>query len=415
MTLERALTVAAQASLALVFLAFPMSVALANVGLLLMLAFWLPTLAWPGARSRLHEAMRNPLAVCAVALFAWILLASAWSPAQNRDILGFWQKYLKFLMVPVFIALMHDEAVRRRCWQGFALALLITLTISWLDVFLDFPWTRGHRMGLASDHTVFKDYISQGLMMTLFTTICAFTVVTSASRVKQAMAMALWVLAAISIVALSHGRTGYLTLAAATVVFGLTFVASRSRMQAWSISAGLLVLILMTWWLSPVLHERLVNAWTDAMAALAQSGLGNVTSAGARVEMIKLALSAAGEAPFFGQGTAAYPVLASKYFSTVEWCSVTCPHPHNQFLFFLVEQGLTGLSLFLAYLAVIGRTALRQPPAHKAFTLAFVAVAVVAASTHSAFWLSTESHCLILMSALIMAGLRARRAAGAPT
>lgn len=409
MTTERFLSVAAQTSLALVFFAFPMSVATANVGLLLMLVFWLPSLAWPEPRARLREAMRSPPAVWAVALFAWIVLAASWSPAGTNEIFGFWQKYLKFLLVPVFISLMLDATMRRRCWQAFALALLITLAISWLDVFLDFSWTRGHRMGLQTDHTVFKDYISQGLMMSLFASMCAFVALTTASRLRQVLAVLVWILAALSIVALSHGRTGYLSLTAATGAFALTFMTSRSRPQAWALGAGLLALVAVTWWSSPLLQERLLAAWTDAINAIAQPPVGTVTSAGARMEMIKLALTASSEALLMGHGTAAYPVLARDYFASMEWCSVACPHPHNQFLFFLVEQGLIGLGLFVAFLFSIGREALRHPIPQRAFALAFLAVALVASSTHSAFWLSTESHCLILMASLVTASLHARR------
>jgi hypothetical protein len=99
MTFSRALQQGASASLVLVFFAFPMSVALANVGLLLTLVFWLLSLIDSPGRSELLKALRNPLVAPALALFAWVVIAVAWSPADTSDAMGFLQKYLKFLLI----------------------------------------------------------------------------------------------------------------------------------------------------------------------------------------------------------------------------------------------------------------------------------------------------------------------------
>ena len=130
------------AALVLCFLAFPCPWPY-NVALLLTLLLWLLSLAGAPARAELREALRNPLAAPALALFAWIVIAVAWSPADPQGVLGALQKYLKFLMVPMFIALLQDPATRRRCWHAFMLALLFTLAVTWLSVWIEIPWTKG--------------------------------------------------------------------------------------------------------------------------------------------------------------------------------------------------------------------------------------------------------------------------------
>ena len=404
-------SIGARATLVLCFLAFPMSVALANVALLLTLLMWLLSLTGAPARADLREALRNPLAAPALALFAWVVIAVAWSPAQSPDALGFLQKYLKFLLVPMFIALLQDARTRRHCWHAFIVALLLTLAITWLSVWVDIPWTKARRMALAADHTVFKDHISQGLMMTLFATIAAFVGFTTRRRTLRAVCTALWLLATAAILALSQGRTGYLAWGVSSGVFALTVAFAHSRRAVLGAVAGLGAVLALAFALSPVLQERVIAAWTEARTAGLEAAPGAVvTSAGARVEMTRFAIDRSWKAPLLGHGTASYPVLAKQHFTTTEWCSVVCPHPHNQFLFFLVEQGVIGLLLFLWFIAAIVREGWRHDPPRRAFTLAFVATLCAASVTHSAFWLSTESHCLILMSALTMASLRARRA-----
>lgn len=411
MSFTHACSTGARATLVLCFLAFPMSVALANVALLLTLLLWLLSLAGAPARAELREALRNPLAAPALALFAWIVIAVAWSPADPQGVLGAVQKYLKFLMVPMFIALLQDPATRRRCWHAFMLALLFTLAVTWLSVWIEIPWTRASRFGRVNDHTVFKDHISQGLMMTVFATIAALVAITSSKTVWRWLAGALWALATGSILFLSEGRTGYLAWAASSGVFAVTLAFAHSRRAVLGAVVGLVAVGALVFATSPVFQERVANAWRDMRTAQLDNTPGAVvTSTGARVEMARFALDASLQAPVFGHGTASYPVLAKQHFTSTEWCSVVCPHPHNQFLFFLVEQGAIGLLLFLWFIAAIAREGWRHDLPRRAFSLAFVATLAAACLSHSSFWLSTENHCLILMSALTMASLRARRA-----
>jgi O-antigen ligase len=405
MNLPHALTRAARASLVLAFFAFPMSVALANVALLLALLLWLPSLWGAEARGHLREALHNPLAAPALALFAWVVVAIAWSPAEPRDALGFLQKYLKFALVPMFIALLQDATTRRRCWQGFALALGFTLLVTWLNVWFDFPWTRTHNQGFGVDHTVFKDYISQGLMMTIFAAVCVFLAFETHERPRQALWWLLWLLASVSILLLLQGRTGYLAWAGSTTVLALGLALHRSRVAVGVTLVALAALFTVAVVSSPVLQQRWKEAWVDADKA----GSGPITSVGARVEMAEFAFEQIRQAPLLGHGTASYPVLSKQHFMDKDRCSVQCTHPHNQFLFFHFEQGAIGLLLFLWFVLALVREAWRHGVRHQAFTLAFVVTLCAASLTHSAFWLSTESHCLVLMSALIMAGLHARR------
>lgn len=400
----------AQTTLVLGFFAFPMSVALANVALLLTLLLWLGSLTGPLARAQFAQALRNPLAAPALALFAWVLIAASWSPAAHSEVLSFWQKYLKFALVPMFIALLQDAKTRRRCWQGFALALLFTLSITWLSTVIDIPWTKASRTGVSVDHTVFKDHISQGLMMSIFASLCAWFAVTERRRPWRVAAVVLWLLATGSILLLSQGRTGYLAWAASSLVFAIALAMAHSRRAVLAALAGLAAVVVLAFAVSPVLQDRVTKAWEEARTVQLDSRAdAQVSSAGARVEMARLALQQAAQAPLLGHGTASYPTLAREHFTSRAWCAVVCPHPHNQFLFFLVEQGAIGLLLFLGFLFAIAREAWRHDPPRRALACAFVATAAAASATHSAFWLSTESHCLILMSALIMASLVSRR------
>lgn len=404
MTLSNVIQQSAKASLVLVFFAFPMSVALANVGLLLTLVFWLLSLFSAPARSELLKALRNPLTPPALALFAWIVVAILWSPADGPLVGAALQKYAKFLFVPVFIALLQDPATRRRCWQAFALAMLFTLTVTWVNVWVDFSWTRTHNQGFGVDHTVFKDYIAQGILMSFFTAMAMHQALRARTRMRAVWAACVAVLAAFSVLFLSAGRTGHLALLLSMAAFVLFATGLRPRRLA--LASVVVVAVMATaFTTSTQLRSRATEAWTDAR----NSGITvPVTSAGARLEMTRYALGGSLEKPLQGHGTAAYPVLAPSHFTDPSWCSMVCVHPHNQFVFFLFEQGLVGLLLFLWFVGAIARQAWREATPRRALMMGFLAILIVSNMTHSSFWLSTENHFFILLSALLMAASHAR-------
>lgn len=387
-----------KASLVLVFLAFPMSVALTNVLMLCTLLFWLAKLATEPALPVLKKAWANPITPPALALAAWIVMAAAWSPADWIAILGFFQKYLKFLLLPIFVSILADKSTRRKSAMAFAVAMLFTLLSTYLNIWFDLPWSRTHNQGWGANHTVFKDYISQGVMMSLFTCLSAFWAL-KARSVRTALAW--WTvaaLAAVSILFLSSGRTGFLALLMAIGIFSL-FTWGVTKKRA-AMALGMTVLgFAVIFVISPQFQQRTQQAWQEAKTVNNQT----LTSIGVRLQVTRFALDSAAQQPLFGHGTASFPVLAKAHYGEGPTCATICPHPHNQFVFFLFEQGLVGLMLFLWFMAQIVRHGLKQEPAQRGLMLAFVGIMAANSMTHSAFWLSTESHFMILITALLMA------------
>ena len=405
MTLSHRLYIGAQLSLVLAFFAVPISVALANLSLALTLLLWISAMGHQAARTDLGQAMRNPLVMPALMLFAWIVIAMAWSPADRGAMGGFIQKYLKFALVPVMLALLQDATVRRRSWNAFSLAMLLTLCVTWLNVWFDFPFTRTQNQGFGTDHTVIKDYISQGIMMSFFAAMCAHLALKMRPEKWSWAWWICWALASISILFLSLGRTGYVAWALSTTLFFTTLALARSPRMAIAALTGVVTLLGAVFLASPAIQERGALALKEATT----SDNSPATSVGARVQMARFVLDRAPDALLVGHGTASYPVHAADHFQDPAYCAVVCPHPHNQFSFFLFEQGAIGLGLFLWFIATLVRTSWQQDPKRRALGLALVGVMCAACMTHSSLWLSTESHFLILISVLAMASMQARR------
>jgi len=389
---------ASSISLVLVFAAFPLSVALANSLMLLTVLLWLLAMRRNDWAPWWAQVWRNPVVRPALALALLVVLAALWSPASWPEIGGYFKKYVKFVLLPVFIGLLLSSRHRQACWQAFGVAMLFTLASTWANVWWDLPWSRTQNQGLHVDHTVFKDHISQGIMMAFFVCLSAHWAIRSQTAWQSSLWWAVAVLGAASILLLSQGRTGYLSLVFSAGVFAL--VAMRGRFRAMlgvvGVSATLLLLV---YALSPQFQHRTALVLEEAR----HSSLHTVTSTGARIGVWRFMASNSTVKTLLGEGTASYPVLARAYFTDPEFCATVCPHPHNQFLLFYFELGLMGLALFFWFIASIARAGWRHTGTHRALMLAFVVVMVISNTTHSSLWLSTESHFFILMTALLMA------------
>ena len=390
-----------KASIVLVFFAFPVSVALANVGLLFTLVFWLLGCVWGTSLRDTRQALSNPLVPPALALFAWIVLATLWSPADGSQIGAALQKYSKFLMVPIFIGMLQDATTRRRCWQAFALAMLFTLTVTWLNVWFDFPWTRTHNQGFGQDHTVFKDYIAQGIMVSFFTLMALHHALGAPKRPLALLAVCVAGLAACSVLFLSAGRTGYLALMLSLTVFVLVATAQRPVRLIMAAVAVVAVMAAVFATSTQLRHATLVAGRRRKPAVWHARHIHRGT-----VEMTRFWLTEALENRCWA--TARPLPCVSPQTSPTRVVLGGVRHPHNQFVFFLFEQGLIGLLLFLWFLAAIARQAWREPVPQRALMLGFLAVLVASNMTHSSFWLSTENHFFILLSVLLMAAVPAR-------
>ncbi len=392
------LTLAPVYCLVFVYFAFPVSVALANTTLALTVLLACVRLTDAQARAGLAQALRNPVVLPAMCLVLVIVLATLWSPANWDEFRDYFRKYFKLVLLPVFLFLLVDREMRTRCWQAFAVAMLFTLASTWLNVWFELPWSSTQNKGFGVDHTVFKDHISQGIMMAFFTCCSLFWALKSNSNTGRVLWSGVAVLAALSVLFLSVGRTGYLSLVLSVVVFAVVALASRPRTLGAVLGAGVLVLVVV-FIFSSQFQQRTLQAWEEARS----SSPSNVTSVGARVQVWHFSVQQIRERPLLGAGTGSFPVLAAAHFESPEMCATICPHPHNQFLFFLFELGSLGLLAFAWFLWAIVRQSFRHPLAHRALMLSFMAVMLVSNMTHSSFWLSTESHFFILFTALLMA------------
>ena len=353
----------------------------------------------------------NPIAVPALIMFALVLIGATYSSGPTETILQSVNKYSKFLFLLLAISLLGEDRWRQRCWMAFSAAMLFTLVCVFAGLWVHIPWARAATpSGWGSDHTIFKDYIAQGLLVSTF----AAYAITRAFESARTYAKAAWILASllsiVSILFLSVGRTGYVAIFAMLTVYAWTVSPKRIRLLALLVSATFVIVGL---WSSPSAQSRVGAVFSEAQTQLSSKGginrLNGETSTGARLSMWAFSVEQIKERPLLGSGTGSYGSLARASCGERPDCGVVSYHPHNQFLFFGVELGLIGLFAFCYYLYVAAKASAALAPPRQALLLSFLAIFVVDSLVHGALWLAVENHLFTFILALLMAEVSAVR------
>jgi O-antigen ligase len=111
-----------------------------------------------------------------------------------------------------------------------------------------------------------------------------------------------------------------------------------------------------------------------------------------------------GEAPLLGHGMGSYRYLSEKVYVDPVMCAISCVHPHNQLLFFMVEYGLVGLVLFALFIRAFVIVA-RYWGARNTSTMAVVVgvsvVFLVDSFINSPLWISSLRNFYIGVFALM--------------
>jgi O-antigen ligase len=381
--------------------AFPLSNALANLSMLLACLLWLVA----GRYTERWEVIRHNVGLwAALGLYAWMWVGISYTTASSDDIQQHLVKYFKLAFMVVVVTGLQDVKWQRRAWLAFGASMGFVLLSTYLNIWLQLPWSRTQNQGWNVDHTVVKDYISQGIQMSLFVALMLGSLIRKhQSRARQLLWLILAVAAAVSITHLSAGRTGYLALGASLA--GFAFWAS----SRWTWRIGSLLLLVVgavgVYAVSPQMQDRISQTLHEAT----HRSLEDFSSAGQRLYFAEKSLQLIQERPVMGWGTGAYHEQYCRIADTEEWCRLGSVHPHNQFLFIAVDHGMVGLLLMVLFAFAPIWLTRNGTPEQRGIAAAFTGIFVITSLTHGSLWLSTESHFSTLMAALILAMHRSER------
>ena len=366
----------------------------------------LALLAAPSRWQRLKHAFSQPLGQASLLVIAVLGLAMTWSPLDVKAALRAWIGWRQFLWLFVALALFETRRSRMVFMALFAFAATLTACVS------IGAWLAGVPVGAdpVAPYVVFRNHVTQAMAFAagaLFAAVLALQPETGHRRRAAA-----WVGAAvlaISLVATTPGRSGYLVMAIVAIALAMTQWRGRARMVA---TAGVLAALVVLAVASPVVLERFESGIGELRSARQSSEL---TSMGIRVVIWENTRALIAEAPLLGHGLGSfareYPRFAAKYGSG--WQATPSEDPHNQYLYFLAETGVLGLLAFGWWLLAAARQPVTGPC--RVAGLALLLAWCVTSLFSSHFKTFNEGHMIMMFLGVLLAREAGLQASSRPS
>jgi O-antigen ligase len=299
---------------------------------------------WKGGGRALRH---HPATLAVLPLVVALLLAAFYSSAPWKEVMDSLGKYRGLFFLLPFILLFSDPQSRRWGYRAFLLAMLITLLLSYAMAVLCLPLGKGE----PENPFVFKNHITQGILLALAAYLWALQALRGHYRIWQIWHASLALLALGNVLFMTQGRSGYLVAAGLLLLF--LFQALRWR----GLLLGILAVAALSaggYHFSDTLRERVGATQVEIVAWQA----GNLeTSTAKRLEFLKNTAALFAQHPWLGTGTGSFS-HEYKQLSGMSSAALTV-NPHNEYLMMGVQLGLPGILLLLWMLAVLWRASYR--------------------------------------------------------
>jgi O-antigen ligase len=315
----------------------PIWVVADSILVVLLVVCWLVSGEW---REKLRRVSTNPVALAALFLFGWLLAGTLWGMGSPEERLHALKKYADLLLIPLLISMAVDIRHRQRALLALAASLGTTLVLS-LVVGSGVLPTGGVIGCDLSNPCVFKKHTTHNVLMAFGTLL--FGVLAWKARDR-------WIgwgwglasgLAAINVLLMVQGRTGYVVLAGLAMLTFVVFYGWRGILAA---IVALCLTFSMAYQVSLSFHERVslavssVTQWNPQVAV-------KDDPIGWRLEYFYHTAEIIQAHPLMGVGTGGF---VQAYRARVEQVGLDVPpHPHNQYLFIMAQVGIVGLGLLL--------------------------------------------------------------------
>ncbi len=346
----------ARAMLLAVFATVPVATTL-SIGLELISYVIILAMAEP--RRRAVDALREPVVIGTMPLFAAIIVATLYGPATWWDALLAVFGWRRVLLVWLAAALFFDEPSKRLVLAVTVVTCLIGALVSFATFASDIPLTWRLGPGI-----VFHDYAVQGAVFSLAAIVCIGALLRPAKFAgdrllgNRVVMAGIFVLLVADVVFILWGRSGafaIVLMSGATVAFLAAGTWRRKALAGLAVLAcGAVVLLA-----SPHVRGRVADA-VHEIATVDQAAAG--TPLGVRVVYWRNTLRIIADHPLLGIGTGGFQSAYAEYVRGVPgWQGNETGDPHNQYLKIQAEQGILGLTAFVFFIYWTFRCPAPQP------------------------------------------------------
>lgn len=301
--------------------------------------------------------------------FAWLVLSAFDADTALSDKFKTLFSWKKLAFTFVLLGLFYQAHWKRLFVKSYLIVMVLGALIA-------VPlWLAGMIMRPSQGPGIFMtNHSSQSMAFIAATVCCVFLLKQSTSHKTKWLLGAAIGLFVFNIFFISTARSGYVAFPFA-MIFAVSYLYGFKKLPHILGAAGILLAIIVL--TSTTLQQRIKEGLTEK--ATYQTSEAH-SSVGIRMILAKNTLALITKRPMFGYGTSSFNATYGAYVATKysDWRGEAVSDPHNQYLFVWLENGLIGLLLFFAYIIVVIRQGLSQPP-YGAMAASFL-IAVCASS-----------------------------------
>lgn len=285
--------------------------------------------------------IKNNKPALAISIFIiWIYASSFWTAGNETTFRYALNTHWKLLLIPLVVILISEDKWIRYCFLGFSTGMVVLITHIYLLYFINIPWTSGRADG------VFFNPLPQAVGLAIFSSWCLTEFFLCKNKLKSSLLIFLFTLSGYAILNIGQQRLGYLTLIVGCLTILFVNIEKNKRIV---LITGFAVLIISIFAFNGKAQQRISLGINDVQGYIFSDN--PYTSIGARLHMWNSSLSAISDSPLIGHGIGSYPIVIEKVFDDAKMCSIGCLHPHNQYIFYLLEFGIIGFLIFFTFLA----------------------------------------------------------------
>ncbi len=377
-----------------------LSLPLTNIFAGLALVSWVFSGSKPGQNWRTD--LKNPAVSGALLLLGWMLLSLLWSHAPlQQTFIGIW-KYRKLAYVPLMVFLFADAKWRDtaiKAWLGAAIVLMLYALIH----ILPDPIGDGH-MGVhpALPLSTYS-YITLGFVLIPALTVGLAWMMQGRAWVDKSLGAFVALLTVAFVVLAQQGRTTYVTLTALLIFFILTQLKSTKR---WLAMAVLLMAAVSVGLFSTKVQTRVAEVVADSRVAQTTE---TISSSGLRIGFWRTTLDITKHNPILGTGMGTWADEYRKYVvSTPNTPKIAASggNPHQEYLLMASQLGFVGLSLFVAWLGRCMLASQHLPPSERIAAQSLLVAFIVGCFFNSTLFDSATGHFFCIGIGILFAGYK---------
>ena len=369
-----------------------------NIAVFLSLVF---SLLGSDVRERWMQAIRHPVAR-GFLVWCGVLVLSAlhtWYLTRSLPLRG---TFVWVCLYPLVMAsLLQSRRWRRRALAGFAVAVLLTLALSYgMSIGLIPQRARVQQNPFMID-SVFKEYTQQGLALLIYLSMAVAASLESRSRREKLLLLASVVLGLVNILFMIESRTTYVTLIPLAAFWGWwIFLRGRAGWRPVLLFCGLGAVVLSATLLVPNIRTRLVGSVTTETEQYVDHHVATPT--GIRLELWRKTIPIIESAPVFGHGLHQWaPLYKRSIEGTRDMHGYVMGHPHQEMLLILAEQGAVGLLVYLILLVALARYISRLDPPEQGIYASILLIYLVAGLANGLWADFTHRNVFVLLLACI--------------